>query len=425
MVGVGGRGAEEKGQGFLVMLTYANSIWTEAMKSLRRNLIRTVLTILGLVVGIAAFICVVGVGKAGSAKVEEQLTKLGDNMIWIEAGSRATNGVRFGTRETNSLKVEDATAIFAEVPGLKRMSPNVDGRVQVVYGTLNWNTTYRGVAPEYFDIRKWEIQSGTIFTHEDVEKDVPVCILGQTVVENLFPNENPVGKSIRVQAMPCRVIGVFQPKGASASSTDQDDFVAMPYTTAMKRISGTYWLDDIFFSTTSRAAIPTATKQAVGLLRERHHLHPDEPDDFNIRSPEDVIRAQLQASQLFTWLLGTTASLALLVGGIGIMNIMLVSVTERTREIGIRLAIGATEGDIQFQFLSEAVAISILGGALGVLAGIGASSLFETTLQWEIKLTPQLLLFSGLFAAGIGIFFGYYPSRKASQLDPMAALRYE
>jgi len=407
------------------MLTYANSIWTEAMKSLRRNLIRTVLTILGLVVGIAAFICVVGVGKAGSTKVEEQLQKLGDNMIWIEAGSRATNGVRFGTRETNSLRVDDANAIFAEVPGLKAMSPNVDGRVQVIYGTQNWNTTYRGVAPEYFDIRKWDLQSGTIFTHDDVDRDAPVCLLGQTVLENLFPNENPVGKSIRVNAMPCRVIGAFQPKGASASGWDQDDFVAMPYTTAMKRISGSYWLDDIFFSATSRAAISSATKQAVGLLRERHHLHPDEPDDFNIRSPEDVIRAQLQASQLFTWLLGTTASLALLVGGIGIMNIMLVSVTERTREIGIRLAIGATEGDIQFQFLSEAVAISVLGGALGVIAGLGLSSLFESTLQWEIKLTPQLLLFSGLFAAGIGIFFGYYPSRKASQLDPIAALRYE
>src|SRR6516162_4252717 len=425
MVGVGGRGAEEKGQGFLVMLTYANSIWTEAMKSLRRNLIRTVLTILGLVVGIAAFICVVGVGKAGSAKVEEQLQKLGDNMIWIEAGSRATNGVRFGTRETNSLRVDDGNAIFAEVPGLKRMSPNVDGRVQVVYGTNNWNTTYRGVAPEYFDIRRWELESGTIFTHDDVEKDVPVCMLGQTVLENLFPNENPVGKSIRVNAMPCRVIGVFKPKGASASGSDQDDFVAMPYTTAMKRISGSYWLDDIFFSATSRAAIPIATRQAVGLLRERHRLHPDEPDDFNIRSPEDVIRAQLQASQLFTWLLGTTASLALLVGGIGIMNIMLVSVTERTREIGIRLAIGATETDIQIQFLSEAVAISFLGGLLGVIAGVAASSLFQTSLQWEIRLTPHLLLFSGLFAAGIGIFFGYYPSRKASQLNPVEALRYE
>jgi putative ABC transport system permease protein len=407
------------------MLTYANSIWTEAMKSLRRNLIRTVLTILGLVVGIAAFICVVGVGMAGSAKVEEQLQKLGDNMIWIEASSRATNGVRFGTRETNSLRVDDANAIFAEVPGLKSMSPDVDGRVQVVYGTQNWNTTYRGVASEYFDIRKWQLQSGTIFTHDDVDKDVPVCMLGQTVLENLFPNENPIGKSIRVNAMPCRVMGVFEAKGASASGWDQDDFVAMPYTTAMKRISGSYWLDDIFFSATSRAAIPTATHQAVGPLRERHHLHPDEPDDFNIRSPEDVIRAQLQASQLFTWLLGTTASLALLVGGIGIMNIMLVSVTERTREIGIRLAIGATEGDIQFQFLSEAVAISLLGGALGVIAGIGASSLFQTTLQWEIKLTPPLLLFSGLFAAGIGIFFGYYPSRKASQLNPIEALRYE
>lgn len=407
------------------MLIYVNSIWNEAMKSLRRNLIRTVLTVLGLVVGIAAFICVVGVGNAGSAKVEKELQKLGDNMIWIEAGSRATNGVRFGTRETSSLTVEDARAIFAEIPGLKRMSPNVDGRVQVVYGTQNWNTTYRGVAPEYFDIRRWEIQTGTIFTHDDVDRDVPVCLLGQTVVENLFPNEDPVGKSIRVQAMPCRVIGVFQAKGASASGSDQDDFVAMPYTTAMKRIGGTSWLDDIFFSATSRDAIPIATGQAVALIRERHHLHADEPDDFNIRSPEDVIRAQLQSSEIFTLLLGTIASLALLVGGIGIMNIMLVSVTERTREIGVRLAIGATEADIQFQFLAEAVAISFLGALLGVLAGVGASSIFQSTLQWDIRLTPQLLISSGLFAAAIGIFFGYYPSRKASQLNPIEALRYE
>ena len=407
------------------MLIYAQSIWREAMKSLRRNLIRTVLSILGLVVGIAAFICVVGVGKAGSAKVEEQLQKLGNNMIWIEAGSRAASGVRFGARSTKSLTVEDARAIFAEVPGLKLMSPNVDGHVQVVYGTQNWNTTYRGVTPEYFEIRKWEIQTGSAFTKDDVETDVPVCILGQTLVQNLFTNEDPVGKSIRVQAMPCRVIGVFKPKGASASGFDQDDFLVMPFTTAMKRIGGTSWLDDIFLSATSRTAIPIATSRAIGLLRERHHLHPEEPDDFNIRSPEEVIRIQLQASEIFTWLLGTTAALALLVGGIGIMNIMLVSVTERTREIGIRLAIGATETDIQFQFLSEAVAISLLGGFLGVLAGIATSSLFQATLQWEIKLTPQLLVFSGLFAAGIGIFFGYYPSRKASQLNPIEALRFE
>jgi putative ABC transport system permease protein len=407
------------------MLMYAHSIWTQALKSLRRNAVRTILTVLGLVVGIAAFICVVGVGQAGSAKVEEQLRKLGDNMIWVEAGSRATNGVRFGTRETKSLTVEDARALFAVVPGLKSMTPNVDGRVQVVYGTQNWNTQYRGVAPEYFDIRRWEIERGGSFTHDDVDRDLPVCILGHTVVDNLFPDQDPIGQSIRVASMPCRVIGVFRPKGASATGADQDDFVAMPYTTAMKRIGGTSWLDDIFFSATSRDAIPVATEQAVALLRERHHLHPEEPDDFNIRSPEAVIRAQLQAAQLFTLLLGSTAALALLVGGIGIMNIMLVSVTERTREIGIRLAIGATEGDIQLQFLSEAVAISLLGGFAGVLAGIAASSLLQSTLHWEIALTYRLLLFSGLFAAGIGIFFGYYPSRRASQLNPIDALRYE
>ena len=407
------------------MLIYAQSIWSEAMKSLRRNLVRTVLTVLGLVVGIAAFICVVGVGRAGSAKVEEQLQKLGDNMIWVEAGSRATNGVRFGTRQTKSLTVEDARAILAEIPGISRMSPNVDGHIQLIYGNQNWNSQYRGVAPEYFDIRRWEIQSGSIFTRDDVERDAPVCLLGQTVVDNLFGSADPIGKSIRVQAMPCRVVGILKAKGASASGQDQDDFIAMPYTTAMKRIAGTDWLDDIYFSATSRSAIPIATHQAVGLLRERHHLHPDEPDDFNIRSPEDVIRAQLQASELFTLLLGITASLALLVGGIGIMNIMLVSVTERTREIGIRLAIGATEADIQLQFLSEAVAISLLGGVAGVVAGVVTSGIFQNTLHWEIKLSPELLVFAGCFAAALGIFFGYYPSRKASQLDPIEALRYE
>ena len=395
------------------------------MKSLLRNRIRTVLTILGLVVGIAAFICVVGVGNAGSAKVEEQLQKLGDNMIWIEAGSRATNGVRFGTRETNSLTLEDARALRAEIAGVKAMSPNVDGRIQLIYENQNWYTSFRGVSPEYFDIRRWELRTGTIFTDEDVEREATVCILGQTVVDNLLGNADPIGKTIRVQAMPCRVIGTFQPKGASANGSDQDDFIAMPYTTAMKRIAGTYWLDDIYLSATTRQAVPIVTQQAVGLLRERHHLHPDEPEDFNIRSPEDVIRAQLQASQLFTLLLGTTASLALLVGGIGIMNIMLVSVTERTREIGIRLAIGATEGDIQFQFLSEAVVISLLGGAIGVIAGVVGSMLFQNALQWEIKLTPQLLVLSGCFAAAVGIFFGFYPSRKASQLNPIEALRYE
>jgi putative ABC transport system permease protein len=404
---------------------YLRSILGEAVKALLRNRIRTILTILGLVVGIAAFICVVGVGEAGSAKVQEQLQKLGDNMIWIEAGSRATNGVRYGTRETDSLTLDDARALRAEIPGVKAMSPNVDGRTQLVFENQNWYSQFRGVSPEYFEIRRWEIRSGTSFTTEDIEREAAVCILGQTVVDNLFGATDPLGKSIRVQAMPCRVIGVFAAKGASATGSDQDDFIAMPYTTAMKRISGTFWLDDIYLSAASRSAIPTVTHLAVGLLRERHHLHADEPDDFNIRSPEDVIRAQLQASQLFTLLLGVTASLALLVGGIGIMNIMLVSITERTREIGIRLAIGATEGDIQFQFLSEAVAISLLGGAIGVLAGILGSILFQNTLHWEIRLTPQLLIFAGCFAAVIGIFFGFYPSRKASRLNPIEALRYE
>jgi putative ABC transport system permease protein len=404
---------------------YLSTIIREALKALGRNRIRSVLTMLGIIMGVAAFICVVGVGNAGSSRVEDQLHKVGDNLIWVEAGSRARNGVRVGTRGTKTLVVGDARAVLDQVPGIKSASPNVDGRIQVVYGNLNWGTQYRGVSPDYFDIRKWEIARGGAFTQDDVEHNAAVCVIGQTVATNLFEDEDPIGKTINVNEVPFKVIGVLQGKGFSATGSDQDDFVVVPITTAQKRITGQEWLDDIYFSAASREAIPEATRQIIGVMRERHHLHAGEDDDFNIRTPEELIRAQLAAANIFTLLLGSAASLSLLVGGIGIMNIMLISVTERTREIGIRLAIGATERDVQMQFLSEAIVMSVIGGSLGVLAGILGSLLLENTLQWPVQLSPQIMIVAGLTSAAIGIFFGYYPARKASQLDPIEGLRYE
>ncbi|HKR94637.1 MAG TPA: ABC transporter permease [Candidatus Angelobacter sp.] len=402
-----------------------STIIREALQALVRNRIRSLLTMLGIVMGVGSFICVVAVGHAGSSRVEDQLSKVGDNLIWVEAGSRAVNGVRIGSRGTRTLVVGDVQAVLDQVPGVKSATPNVDGHIQVVYGNLNWGTQYRGVSPEFFEIRKWEFRLGGNFTQDDVERNAPVCVLGQTVATSLFGDDDPLGKTINIQAVPFKVIGVLQARGFSATGADQDDFVVMPITTAQKRITGQEWLDDIFFSAVSRKEIPEVTRQIIGVMRERHHLRAGDLDDFNIRTPEELIRAQLAAANVFTLLLGSAASLSLLVGGIGIMNIMLVSVTERTREIGIRLAVGATEQDIQMQFLSEAMVMSLIGGTLGVLAGVLGSFLLQNTLHWEMQLSAQIMAIAGLFSAGVGIFFGYYPARKAAQLDPIEGLRYE
>ena len=401
------------------------TIFREALRALLRNRVRSALTMLGIIVGVGSFICVVGVGRAGSKRVEEQLQGVGDNLIWVEAGSRARNGVRIGTRGTKSLTLGDTRAIMEQVPGLKSASPNVDGHLQVIYGSTNWGTQYRGVSPDFFDIRKWNLAIGAFFIDDDVEHASTVCVLGASLASNLFGRENPVGETIRIQGIPFKVLGVLAPKGFSASGNDQDDFVVMPATTAQKRITGYDWLDDIFFSADRRDDIPEVTKRILALLRERHHLRAGEDDDFNIRTPEELIRAQLAAADVFTLLLGSAASLSLLVGGIGIMNIMMVSVTERTREIGIRKAVGASEGNIQMQFLSEAIVMSLLGGLLGVIAGIAGSYLLKNTLHWEMQLSINIMIIAALFSAGVGIFFGYYPARKASQLDPVEGLRFE
>jgi len=396
-----------------------------ALQALARNKLRTVLTMLGITIGIGAVICTVAIGQGGSSLVHEQLLALGTNMVWIEAGGRNINGVRTGNAGTKTLTLDDADAIKRSIPFISVVAPNVDGNVQVVYGNQNWYTRYRGVPPEYFQVRRWSLQSGSMFTQGDVDRLSTVCLLGRTLVERIFGEDDPVGKTIRVQGLPCKVVGVLQAKGLSTTGFDQDDMIAMPITTAMHKLKGISWLDDIFCSATSPESVTLAEDQIYRLMRQRHRLRADEPDDFNIRHPQDALQAQEEASKTLTLMLASLASVSLLVGGIGIMNIMLVSVTERTREIGVRMAVGAAEADVQMQFLIEALALSLLGGAIGVLFGMGASVGVSKILRWPAIISPVAVVVAAVFSVFVGLFFGYYPAQKAASLDPIEALRYE
>jgi putative ABC transport system permease protein len=389
------------------------------------NKLRTGLTMLGITIGIAAVICTVAIGEGGSNRVREQFQGLGDNFIWVEAGSRNFQGVRTGTGTTKTLTVRDAQAIREAVPLIKSVSPQADARVQVIYGNQNWSTGYRGVSPEFLAIRRWTVAKGASFTHQDVTLSANVCLLGRTVAEALFGGADPIGKKIRVGNQPFRVIGVLAPKGETATGQDQDDTILLPYTTAMHKLKGISWLDDIMCSAISPEAIRPAKDQIVRLLRQRHHLRAGAPDDFNLRSPEEILQAQQETSRTFTILLASIASVSLLVGGIGIMNIMFVTVTERTREIGVRRAVGATRRSVLSQFLLEAVLLCSLSGAIGVFLGVVASSVFSNVLGWVMIIPPRAILIAVLFSCVIGIGFGFYPARKAALLDPIDALRYE
>jgi putative ABC transport system permease protein len=396
-----------------------------ALRALARNKMRTLLTMLGIIIGVTAVICVVGIGTGAGEQVQAQIQSLGENMLFVQAGSVNTNGVRIGTGATKTLVVDDAEAILQQIPAVSMISPEADTNVQVVYGNQNWATRDQGVGPDYFKIRNWPIVLGGAFSQRDVDTGSNVAVIGSTVANNLFNGDDPIGKVIRVKSVPVTVVGQLETKGQSTFGQDQDDVIMMPYSTVQKKIAGIYWLQNVTAAVDSKDDLGLATTQITSLLRQRHHLRPNEDSDFSIRSPDEIAATVAQTSRIFTLLLGSVASVSLLVGGIGIMNIMLVSVTERTREIGVRMAVGATESDVQRQFLSEAVVLSLIGGLIGIVLGIVSSIFVSNVMRWPTVVSLLSIIAAVAFSAGVGIFFGYYPARKAARLDPIEALRYE
>ena len=396
-----------------------------ALKAIWQNTMRSALTALGIIIGVGAVICTVAIGDGASARVEQAITNIGANMIWIEAGGVNRGGVRTGSHGTKTLSLEDVRAIQQRIPLVTNVSPNVDTRVQLVYGNQNWNSTVRGVSQAFLAVKGWAVVRGGVFTDADIQRSANVCLLGQTVVDQLFGTDNPIGEEIRIQQQPCTVIGVLDVKGQSAMGQDQDDTILMPYTTVMKKIKGQTWLDDIMCTATSAGVADRAEQDIAALLRDTHHIREGGDDDFSLRHPTEIADAVKQSTQTMEMLLAAVASVSLLVGGIGIMNIMLVSVTERTREIGVRMAIGAKGRDVRAQFLAEALMLSLIGGTLGTLAGIGASRTISNLFAWPTRVSPGAILLAFGFSAAIGIFFGFYPASKAASLDPIDALRFE
>lgn len=394
-----------------------------ALRALARNTLRSVLTTLGISIGVGAFICSVAVGQGAASQIEEQIRSLGENLIWIEAGNRNVNGVRTGTHGTQSLTVRDMYAIQQQIPLLARVSPNVDLRVQAVSRDQNWATRVRGVSPAYLAVRRWRVVRGTGFSDDDVADIGKVCVLGQMVVANLFGATDPIGQTIRVQQLPCQVLGVLEVKGQSPVGQDQDDVILMPFTTVQKQLRGITWLDDILGSAVSPEAIPLAERQIAALLRERHRVGRGQADDFNLRHPTDAAQVRVASRRTMTLLLASIAAVALVVGGIGIMNIMLVSVTERTREIGVRLAVGARQRDILAQFLVEAVTLALLGGGLGIGLGLVGAYGIAYVAEWRTLIRADAIVIAVGCAGAVGIFFGFYPARQAARLNPIEALR--
>jgi putative ABC transport system permease protein len=403
------------------------TLLVQAYRALLRHKARSALNALGITIGVAAVVWVIAIGEAGSARAQAQLHALGDNLVWVEAGSRSVNGVRSGTLGMRNLTLDDAGAILREVPAIRRVSPNIDGSVIVQWQTKNWTTRYRGVSPDYEDIKRWDLATGARFADEDVERATNVCVLGETVRRQLFGSVDPTGEVVRIDGQPFTVVGVLAPKGQSAAGRDQDDEIHLPYTTAMKKIrgGGATWLDDVLCSASTPQGVREAASEITELMRQRHHIGTDQEDDFNIRHPEELIDAQIRASETLETLLVSIAAVALLVGGIGVMNVMLASVVERTREIGVRLAVGAPAWAIQAQFLVEAMLLTAFGGALGVAASMGGASLLARALGWPLPIPPQALALALGFSVGVGVVFGYLPARRAAQLDPISALREE
>ena len=412
-------------------------VWTSAwasariaVRALRVNKLRSALTMLGIVIGVGAVITMVAVGAGAQARVAEQIQSLGSNMIIVLSGSILSGGVRMGSGSQLTITEDDAWAIQREIPAVAAAAPTSRGGAQVVYGNLNWATGIQGVTLEFFTAREWDVADGRLFSQEEVEGAGKVALVGLTVVGNLFGDSDPLGQVIRIKNVPFTVIGTLERKGQTTFGQDQDDTVLIPLSTAKKKVLGASQANarsvgSIAVKVREARAMPEAEQEIRGLLRQRHRLQAFQDDDFNIRNLTEVLQSQEASSRVLTLLLAAIASVSLLVGGIGIMNIMLVSVTERTREIGLRMAVGARGRDILLQFLVEAVTLSLIGGAIGIAMGLAGSYAIAYFAQWRTLVSPEAVFVAFAFAAAVGVFFGFYPARKAAALNPIDALRYE
>jgi len=405
------------------------NIWRTIRVSLRalsRNKMRSFLTALGIIIGVGAVITTISIGQGAKREVEKRFESMGTNLLFVRPGSRSFRGVHGGGGTYQNITPGDARAIAEKADAVKYISPSVSTRAQVIYGNKNWNTSIYGVGDKYPEIRNWEVDEGIFFDEYMVRSGQKVCVLGSEVNENLFEGADPIGKIIRIKKIPFRVIGVLKSRGESGGWFNRDDMITIPYTTAQKRLIGRIdRIQSIDISAVSAAKTAEATKQIEEILRVQHKIAPGAEDDFQVRDMSEIAEGAAESREIMTILLGAIASVSLLVGGIGIMNIMLVSVTERIREIGIRMSVGAREKDILLQFLAEAIVLSILGGFLGICLGIIGSKLISRFTELQTLVSMGSVALSFLFAGSIGVFFGFYPARKASKLDPIEALRYE
>jgi putative ABC transport system permease protein len=396
-----------------------------ALTALRRNKVRSALTALGVIIGVASVIAMTALSAGARSSIDQQMQAQGTNVVYVSAGSFGRGGVHSGSGGVQTLTLEDAQAILEQVPTVQRLTPVVRGRAQVIAANQNWNTSMEGGNEDYVVIRNWPIASGANISPRDIQLADKVCLLGDTVARTLFPGQDPIGQVIRIKSLPFRVVGVLAAKGQGQWGQDQDDIVVAPYTTLQKKLLGITYIHQMLVASARPEQVEPTAVQITRLLRQRHRSRSPEEDDFSVRTVEEMAQARLQLASTMTALLTSVASVSLLVGGIGIMNIMLVSVTERTREIGLRMAVGARTRDILSQFLTEAVVLSVLGGVVGIGLGVGVSEALTGSLGWATEISPGSIGVAFAFAVAVGVFFGFYPARRASSLDPIEALRHE
>jgi len=397
-----------------------------ALRAIRRNKVRSALTMLGVIIGVASVIAMIALGSGARTSIDQQIQSQGTALIYLSSGSFGGPGrAHQGSGSVQTLTIEDAEAVAREIPTIARWTPGVRGRSQVIAGNNNWNTQVEGGNEDFLAVRNWEVAEGANFTARDVLVAEKVCLLGATVARTLFPDSDPVGQIIRVRNMPFRVLGVLRAKGQGQWGQDQDDFVVAPWTTVQRKLLGINYIHQVSLTARSSELVEPTAVAITRLMRARHRITNPENDDFSVRTVEEMAATRVQMAETMTGLLMSVASVSLLVGGIGIMNIMLVSVTERTREIGVRMAVGAKTRDVMRQFLAEAIALSLVGGLAGILLGVAVSETITHSLGWPVAITTASIVIAFAFSAAVGIFFGWYPARKAANLDPIEALRYE